>query len=48
MFDVSNFRKGDHVRISKYVFEKGNTPNYTTEVFNVRKLMNTYPKTYLL
>jgi len=38
------------VRISKYkqVFEKGYTPNYKTEIFKIRKVKNTYPKTYLL
>jgi len=50
IFVASKFRKGNHVRISKYkhVFEKGYTPNYTTEIFKIRKVKNTYPKTYLL
>jgi len=50
IFLASNLRKGDHVRTSKYkhVFEKGYTPNYTTEIFKIRKVKNTYPKTYLL
>jgi len=45
IFVVRKFRKGDHVRISKYkhVFEKGYTPNYTTKIFKTRKLKNTYP-----
>lgn len=45
------FMEGDPVRISKYkhVFEKGYTPNWTTEVFRIRKVQeNTDPVTYLL
>jgi len=50
IFVASKFRKGGHVRISKYkhVFEKGYTPNYTTEIFKIRKVKNTYPETSLL
>jgi len=50
IFVAGKFRKGDHVRISKYkhVFEKGYTPNYTTEIFKIRRVKNTFPKTYLL
>lgn len=41
---------GDYVRISKYkhVFEKGYTPNWTTEIFKIHKIQNTYPSTYIL
>lgn len=45
------FKVGDHVRMSKYrmAFEKSYTPNYTTEVFTIRKIQyNTDPITYLL
>lgn len=47
----ANFKVGDYVRLSKYrtVFEKGYTPNWTTEIFRVRKVQyNTDPITYLL
>lgn len=46
----SKFRIGDHVRISKYksVFDKGYTPNWTTEIFKIRKVQHTDPYTYLL
>lgn len=42
------FKLGDLVRISKYknVFEKGYTPNYTTEVFKVRKVYTGKPNLY--
>lgn len=45
------FRVGDYVRLSKYrtTFEKGYTPNWTTEIFKIRKIQyNTDPITYLL
>ena len=44
------FKVGDFVRISKYkhVFEKGYTPNWTTEIFKIYKVQETYPTTYLL
>lgn len=45
------FNVGDSVRMSKYkhVFEKGYTPNWTTEVFTIRKVLHmTHPITYLL
>lgn len=40
----------DMVRISKYkhVFEKGYTPNWTTELFKIREVKITNPVTYLL
>lgn len=45
------FRIGDPVRLSKYkhLFEKSYTPNWTTEIFRIRKVQtNTDPTTYLL
>lgn len=45
------FKVGDYVRLSKFrtVFEKGYTPNWTTEIFRIRKVQyNTDPITYLL
>lgn len=41
---------GDFVRISKYkgVFEKGFTPNWSTEIFKIIKVQNTCPVTYLI
>lgn len=46
----TKFKLGDYVRISKYkhVFSKGYTPNWTTEVFKIRKVQETNPTTYLL
>lgn len=47
----AKFKVGDYVRLSKYrtVFEKGYTPNWTTEIFRIRKVQyNTDPITYLL
>lgn len=45
------FRIGDKVRVSKnkHVFEKGYTPNWTTEIFTVSRVMeSTVPVTYRL
>lgn len=44
------FRTGDQVRLSKYksVFDKAYTPNWTNEIFTVRKVNRTNPVTYLL
>jgi len=38
------------VRVSKYktIFEKGYTPNWTTEVFKIVKIQHINPVTYLL
>ena len=46
----SKFRVGDYVRISKYkhVFEKGYQPNWTTEIFKISKVKNTFLVTYEL
>ena len=41
---------GDHVRISKYknIFAKGYTPNWSEEVFVIKEIKNTVPRTYLV
>lgn len=46
----SRFKVNDFVRVSKYktVFDKGYTPNWSTEVFKVTKVQHTNPVTYLL
>ena len=46
----AKFKVGDKVRVSKYktIFEKGYTPNWTTEVFTIVKVQRTNPVTYLL
>lgn len=47
---LNKFKVGDHVRISKYknVFEKGYTPNWTSEIFQIAKVQLTQPATYML
>ncbi|KAJ8914152.1 hypothetical protein NQ315_016230 [Exocentrus adspersus] len=47
---ITKFKVGDHVRISKYreAFEKGYTPNWSSEIFIIRKIRLTNPTTYLL
>ena len=44
------FKVGDHVRISKFtnLFAKGYTPNWSEEIFNVKKINNTVPWTYVI
>ena len=45
----TKFSIGDKVRISKYkrrVFDKGNTPNWTEEVFTIDNTLLTKPVTY--
>lgn len=44
------FKVGDKVRVSKakHVFEKGYTPNWTTEIFTVSRVSPTNPVTYHL
>ena len=44
------FKVGDHVRISKYknIFPKGYTPNWSEEVFVIKKIRNTVPWTYVI
>ena len=47
----AKFKVGDYVRLSRYrmLFDKGYTPNWTTEVFRIRKVQyHTDPITYLL
>lgn len=50
LHEVYQFNENDYVRISKYknIFEKGYTPNWTTEIFQIRKKQATNPITYLL
>ena len=45
-----NDNVGDHVRISKYknIFGKGYTPNWSEEVFVIKKNKNTVPWTYVI
>ena len=42
------FKVGEHVKISKYknIFAKGYTPNWSAEVFVIKKVKNTVPWTY--
>ena len=44
------FKVGDHVRISKYknIFAKGYTPNWSEEIFVIKKVKNTVPWTYVI
>ena len=44
------FKIGDHVRISKYknIFAKGYTPNWSEELFIIKKVKNTLPWTYVI
>ena len=44
------FKVGDCVRISKYknIFAKGYTPNWSEEVFVIKKVKNTVPWTYVI
>ena len=44
------FKVGDHVRISKYknIFAKGYIPNWSEEVFAIKKVKNTVPWTYVI
>lgn len=46
----NKLKKGDFVRISKHkgCFEKGFTPNWSTELFQVKTIQKTCPVTYLL
>lgn len=50
IFVPSKFHVGDYVRISKYknIFEKGYTPNWTTEIFKIKSIQITNPVTYTL
>ena len=44
------FKVGDHVRISKYknIFPKPYAPNWSEEIFVVKKIKNTVPWTYVI
>ena len=44
------FKVGDHVRICKYksIFAKGYTPNWSEEVFVIKKVKNAVPWTYVI
>lgn len=50
IFKQHKFHVGDYVRISKYkhLFEKGYTPNFSTEVFRIKSIQITNPVTYIL
>ena len=49
-YNDPKFRVGDHVRISKYknIFAKCYTPNWSEEVFMIKKIKNTAPWTYVI
>ena len=44
------FKVGDYVRISKYknIFAKGYSPNWSEEIFVIKKIKNTVPWTYVI
>ena len=44
------FKVGVHVRISKYknIFAKGYMPNWSEEVFIIKKVKNAIPRTYVI
>ena len=44
------FKVGDHVRISKYknIYAKGYTPNWSKEIFVIKKVKNTVPWRYVI
>ena len=46
----TKFKVGDYVRISKYknIFAKDYTPNWSEEVFVIKKKKNTFPWTYVI
>ena len=46
----SKLKVGDHVRISKYknIFAERYTPNWSEEVFVIKKVKNTVPWTYVI
>lgn len=46
----TKFQVGDRVRITKVrgAFTKGYTPNWSTEIFTIEKILLTNPTTYLL
>ena len=46
----SKYKVGNHVRISKHknIFAKGYTPNWSEDVFVIKKIKNTVPWTYVI
>ena len=44
------FKVGDHVRISKYknIFAKGYMRNWSEEIFVIKMIKNTVPRTYVI
>lgn len=46
----ARFKVNESVRVSKFktIFDKGYTPNWTTEIFKIVKVQKTNPVTYLL
>ena len=50
MTKILNPKVGDHVRIPKYknIFPKWYTPNWSEEVFVIKKVKNTVPWTYII
>ena len=44
------FKVGDHVRVLKYknIFAKGDTPNWSEEIFVIKKMKNTVPLIYVI
>ena len=44
------FKVGDHIKMSKFknVFAKGYTPNWSEEIFIVKKIKNPMPWTYVI
>ena len=47
---ILNLQVGDHVRISKCknIFAKGYMPNWSEEIFVIKKIKNTVPWTYII
>ena len=45
-----NAKFGDHVRISKYknIFAKRYIPNWSEDIFVIKKVQNTVPWTYVI
>lgn len=46
----NKFKVGEFVRISKFKaqFQKGYTPNWSTEIFAIKKINSTVPNTYII
>ena len=46
----ARFKLSEFMRVSKFktIFDKGYTPNWTTEVFEIAKVQATNPVTYLI